>query len=116
MTESPDDNEPEKPGRDVATADSDDYFTAYANSANFAHTFFDFQIHFAEIKVRNLQNIVVESFATIIMSPQHAKAFLEHLSQNVALYEARFGEIKIPDNVNESQNVDFDIKNPDLPK
>lgn len=105
-------SQPANPERTVVAVDNDDYFTAYANSANFAHTFFDFQIHFAEIKVRNAQNVAVENFATIIMSPQHAKAFLEHMTQNVALYEARFGEIKIPGNINEvtRQDVNVDIK------
>jgi hypothetical protein len=31
-----------------------------------------------------------------VMSPQHAKAFLEVLGQNVVAWEAQFGEIQTP--------------------
>jgi hypothetical protein len=75
----------------------DDYFTAYANGIGIAHTFFDFQFHFAETRIAVLEDIKSETFATIMMSPQHAKIFLMHLQNNLEMYEAKFGEIKIPD-------------------
>lgn len=75
----------------------DDYFSAYANGVGIAHTFFDFQFHFSEMRIAAVENIKAEVFATIMMSPQHAKVFLNHLQNNLSLYEAKFGEIKIPE-------------------
>jgi len=94
-----DKEKPEVPEITILTptkVDNEDYFTAYANGAVVAHTYFDFQLHFAETKVRDAQNIVSEGFATILMSPQHAKALLRHFTENLELYESKFGEIKLP--------------------
>ena len=89
----------------------DDYYTAYANGVMVAHTFFDFQLHFSEVKVRGMGegDIIAETFATIMMSPQHAKAFLRHLKENVEAYEAKFGELKLPDQLVQ-QTVNFTTK------
>ena len=37
----------------------------------------------------------VKISARLIMSPLHAKQFLAALTQNVAMYEQKFGEIRI---------------------
>jgi len=73
-----------------------EYITAYANAAQIVHTFYDFQFHFTEINVRSADAVKAEIFATIMMSPQHAKVFYQHLTRNLAIYEDKFGEIKIP--------------------
>lgn len=106
----------QKPDIQILTptqADSEDYYTAYANGAQIVHTFFDFQLHFSEVKVRDPKNVVAEGFATILMSPQHAKMFLKHLNQNLELYEAKFGEIKVPEKLLEFQTIDFSLDDKD---
>lgn len=94
----------------IQTSDIEDYFTAYANGVSVAHTFYDFQMHFSEVKIFDPRNIVAERFATILMSPTHAKVFLLHMAQNLSLYEAKFGEIKIPENFQQLLNVDVDAE------
>jgi len=69
----------------------------YANSVAVAHTLFDFQINFIEAIVRGDQQTSSDLFATIIMSPQHAKLFVKSLERNVQMYEESFGEIKLPE-------------------
>jgi hypothetical protein len=94
----------------VTPTDVEDYFTAYANGASVAHTFFDFQLHFSEIRIRDAEHVKAETFATILMSPQHVKLFLRHLTQNLEMYETKFGEIKIPDNLLQEKTVDIDLR------
>jgi len=42
----------------------------------------------------------------IAMSPQHAKMFLQILKKNVDDFEAKFGEIKIPENKTPTPETD----------
>ena len=88
----------------------DEYFTAYANGVIVAHTFYDVQLHFSELKVRGPESIVAETFATIMMSPQHAKALSRHLNQNLELYETKYGEIKLPEVILGNETVDFPLE------
>lgn len=48
----------------------------------------------------------------IIMSPMGAKLFLHALTENLARYEAAFGEIKIPGGASLAENL-FRSHNPD---
>ena len=64
----------------------------YANVAVIAHTKDEFILDFALAYPG--QGPVVN--ARIITSPQHAKAFLRSLEDNVRKYEARFGAIPEP--------------------
>lgn len=96
--------------RVVTPIDDEDYFTGYANGVSIAHTFFDFQLHFSEVKVKDAQNIEAQAFATIIMSPQHAKLLIGHFVQNMELYESKFGEIKIPEHLVIGQSLDVPFR------
>lgn len=89
----------------VESTQIEDYFTAYANGASVSHTLFDFQMHFSEVKIFDPAHITAERFATIIMSPPHAKVFLFHLAQNLSGYEARFGEIKVPKEITKGEDI-----------
>ncbi|MDQ3175608.1 MAG: DUF3467 domain-containing protein [Acidobacteriota bacterium] len=102
--------EQEQSEKVVTPTDDEDYFTGYANGVGIAHTFFDFQFHFSEVKVRDVEHIEAQAFATIMMSPQHAKLLLGHLKQNMDLYESKFGEIKVPDHLISGQTVDIPIR------
>lgn len=64
----------------------------YANVAVIAHTKDEFIMDFALAYPG--QGPLVNS--RVITSPQHAKAFLRSLEDNVRKYEARFGEISPP--------------------
>jgi hypothetical protein len=62
----------------------------YSNMVNIIHGPFDFTINFAQISPPTGTAV-----ARVIMSPQHAKAFLNALNDNVRKYEDVHG--KIPD-------------------
>src|SRR5262245_56025407 len=93
----------------VTAEQNENYFTAYTNGVGIAHTIFDVQLHFSEVRVKSPQDVVNEAFATIIMSPQHAKLLLHHLKNNIDLYESRFGEIKMPEELFEEKTVEFPL-------
>ncbi len=64
----------------------------YANVAVIAHTKDEFVVDFALAYPG--QAPLLQS--RIITSPQHAKALLRSLEDNIRRYEARFGEIATP--------------------
>ncbi|HEX7022305.1 MAG TPA: DUF3467 domain-containing protein [Trueperaceae bacterium] len=72
--------------------DKDTARGCYANLAVIAHTKDEFIMDFALAYPG--QGPVVTS--RVICSPQHAKALLRSLEDNVRKYEARFGEIPEP--------------------
>ena len=61
----------------------------YANMAMIAHTKDEFIIDFA----LNYPGRSPQINSRVITSPQHAKAFLKSLEDNIRRYEARFGEL-----------------------
>jgi hypothetical protein len=79
--------------------------TTYSNAAQVLFSPWDFVIDFAHLAV--IQNVtqaeggeqqvettaVAQATQRIVMSPQHAKAFLRILDQNVANYEAQYGDV-----------------------
>lgn len=60
----------------------------YSNMVNIIHGPFDFTINFVQVSPPT--GTVV---SRVIMSPQHAKAFLNALNDNIRKYESSFGEI-----------------------
>lgn len=72
--------------------------SAYSNSAQIVVSFFDFSFEFnqtvpVESQAGELPGVSTSLVQRIVMSPQHAKAFLNALQQNVDHYEQQFGEI-----------------------
>ncbi len=66
----------------------------YANQVELHATNWDFRFRFGEAFDVQTENATVMERTRVIMSPQHAKAFLNVLSDNVRKYEAAFGEIR----------------------
>jgi hypothetical protein len=64
---------------------------AYANLAMISHTSSEFVVDFIFIQPQYKKARVR---SRIITSPQHAKAMLRALQDNVAKFESQFGEIK----------------------
>lgn len=79
--------------------------TFYTNFAQLRTSFFDTTIRFFRVsEVREVEDAgktkvepVVEEVARVQMSPQHAKALLLALSDNITKYESKHGEIRIPE-------------------
>jgi len=67
--------------------------TTYANLARIAHSPADFVIDFAHL-LPNHKNAKIRT--RVVMSPLSAKMLVRALTENIARYEAAFGEITIP--------------------
>jgi len=85
----------------------------YANLARIAHSPSDIVIDFAHIlpgeptaKIR----------ARIVMTPLSVKLLLRALTENMARYEAAFGEIHIPINSTLAENLFKPFQPPEPPK
>jgi len=82
----------------------------YSNRVQIQLSSWDFNLEFAQLLiVPNEQEgqpatVAVNAIQRIIMSPHHAKAFLEILRQNVEEWEKQFGEIRL---VTSSTTVDI---------
>ncbi len=72
-----------------------DFEPAYANLARISHSPADLVIDFAHLLPGETQAKVT---ARVLMAPLSAKLFLRALAENVARYEAAFGEITVPGN------------------
>src|SRR5215207_11603331 len=74
----------------------------YANLARISHSPADIVIDFAHILPgENTANIK----SRVVMSPLSAKLLMRALTENLARYEAAFGEIKVPGNTNLAENL-----------
>ena len=63
----------------------------YVNFANIIHSPSEFVIDLGRIVPGRTD---VKVYSRVIMTPLHAKQFLDALSQNIALFEQKFGEIR----------------------
>lgn len=64
----------------------------YSNLALITHSGAEFVVDFTRIVPGVPKSRV---YARIIMTPQHAKSFLNALQENIDKYEKEFGEIKV---------------------
>jgi hypothetical protein len=69
--------------------------TVYANLARISHSPADIVIDFAHLLPADTNAIVK---ARVLMSPLSAKLLLRALTENLARYEAAFGDIHVPMN------------------
>jgi hypothetical protein len=74
----------------------------YANLARISHSPADIVIDFAHILPgENVANIR----SRVVMTPLSAKLLLRALTENLARYEAAFGEIQVPGNNSLAENL-----------
>jgi hypothetical protein len=85
-------NTPKKPTAPDLEA-SEELETTYANLARIAHSPADFVIDFAHLLPSHKKTLIR---ARVVMSPLSAKMLVRALNENIARYEAAFGEIKVP--------------------
>ncbi len=86
--------------------------TVYANLARIAHSPADIVIDFAHL-LPNESNAKVR--ARVLMTPLSAKLLYRALGENLARYEAAFGEIKIPGNSSLAEHLFRPTQPPDKP-
>lgn len=88
-------NSPQKPapGKQLRIHIPKDLDPVYANLVRIAHTPSEVMLDFARMLPGDRQAKVV---SRILVSPLSAKLLVRALSENLAKYEAQFGEIEIP--------------------
>jgi len=86
---------------------------AYSNLARIAHSPADIVFDFAQVLPGEKKALVQ---ARILMSPLSAKLFARALQENLARYEAAFGEIVIPNNNTLAENLFKGLQHPDSPE
>jgi hypothetical protein len=72
-----------------------DYREGYANSVQIRVNLWDFFLLFGKVNQTAPDQVSIENFQGIYVSPQQAKALLNVLQQNVSQYEGTFGAIKL---------------------
>jgi len=92
---------------------SPDLDTVYANLARISHSPADIVIDFAQLLPADTKAVVK---ARVIMSPMSTKLLLRALTENIARYEAAFGEISVPVNSSLAENLFKPHQPPEPPK
>lgn len=85
----------------------------YTNLARIAHSPADIVIDFAQILPGEAKSTVQ---ARILMTPLSAKLLLRALQENLARYEASFGEINVPHASNLADNLFKGLQPPEPPR
>ncbi len=79
----------------IQLVNSPDYREGYANSVQIRVNLWDFFLLFGLVNQTSPENVSIQNFQGVYVSPQQAKALLNVLQQNVTQYEAAFGEIRL---------------------
>lgn len=72
-----------------------DYRENYANSVQVRASLWDFFISFGVANQTAPDNVAIQNFQGVFLSPPQAKALFNILQQNLTQYEAAFGEIHL---------------------
>src|SRR5689334_15607775 len=86
-------NPPQPPK--IHLSHSPEYREGYANSVQIRVNLWDFFLLFGIINQAAPEQVTIQNFQGVYLSPQQAKALLNVLQQNVTQYESAFGEIKL---------------------
>jgi hypothetical protein len=74
-------------------SNTDNYRDGYANSVQVRMSVWDFFLVFGTMHQQNKDEVNVQNFQGIYISPQQAKALWNVLGNNLAQYEQTFGEL-----------------------
>ena len=85
---------PQQPHR-LQLEKTPDYRENYANSVQIRPSLWDFFLSFGTLNQTAADQVTIQNFQGIYLSPQQTKALVNVLQQNVAQYESTFGEIKL---------------------
>src|SRR5580698_11397343 len=72
-----------------------DYRDSYANSVQVRLSVWDFFLSFGTLEQQSAEQVNINNFQGIYLSPQQAKALNNLLSHNLAQYEQTFGTISL---------------------
>jgi hypothetical protein len=79
----------------VTITHSPDYRNSYANSVQVRMSVWDFFLVFGTMHRDSQEEVQVENFQGIYLSPQQAKALRNVLDHNLAQYEQTFGQLAL---------------------
>jgi hypothetical protein len=85
--------EPSQPN--VILERTPDYREGYANSVQVQKSVWDFRLTFGTAYQETAEQITINTFQTVYLSPQQAKALCNVLGQNLIQYEHTFGTISL---------------------
>jgi hypothetical protein len=74
---------------------TESYRESYANSVQIRLAIWDFFLIFGTIEQQAADQVQIENFQGIYLSPQQAKALSNLLTQNIGQYEKTFGTISL---------------------
>ena len=83
------------PAPKIQLINTPDYRENYANSVQVRVNLWDFLLLFGRVNQTTPDNVAIQNFQGIYVSPQQAKALLNVLQQNIKEYEGAFGEIRL---------------------
>ena len=69
------------------------HVTVYANSAQVVVSPWDFRFGLGQVAEATEERIRINQLATVYMSPQHVKAFIDLASKKLTEYEAEHGPV-----------------------
>ena len=79
----------------VITTHTEQYRDNYANSVQVRMSVWDFFLVFGTMRQDSAEEVKVENFQGIYLSPQQAKALMNILGHNLAQYEQTFGTLAL---------------------
>jgi hypothetical protein len=79
----------------VTSSQTADYRDHYANSVQVRMSVWDFFLVFGTMRQDTPEEVKLENFQGIYLSPQQAKALLQVLQHNLTQYEQAFGELAL---------------------
>ena len=79
----------------IQLSNASDYREHYANSVQIRVNLWDFFLLFGTVNQTSPDQVSIQNFQGVYVSPQQAKALLNVLQQNVSQYENTFGEIRL---------------------
>ena len=85
----------QQPQPKIQLSRTSEYREGYANSVQVRPNLWDFFLVFGTINQTAPDNVIIQNFQGIYLSPQQAKALTNVLQQNIQQYETTFGEIKL---------------------
>jgi hypothetical protein len=77
----------------VTLTNTSEYRNGYANSVQVRMSVWDFFLVFGTMHQESKDEVTVQNFQGIYLSPQQAKALWNVLGNNLAQYEQAFGEL-----------------------
>ena len=83
--------QPEDPQTPLTLNKSDSYRDGYANSVQVRMSVWDFLLVFGTVHQESAEEVRLDNFQGIYLSPQQAKALWNVLGHNLAQYERTFG-------------------------